>query len=276
MTWKPLGQVSPGDLVDARLQLHHAAQVVATAGVTFLAPQPDDSHPNLGWDDTLAAFVGRRLSERNVQVGLRVADLTLLIVSNEGGEGDSFPLNGRTLEEAYGWLAECTAPAAGLTRAAYEIPDHAVLHGARFSTEGPAAFDELSRWFTNGYAALNALAAPIDGASEVRCWPHHFDLGSLIVLETSSDGSLRKSIGIGLSPGDESYAEPYVYVSPWPYPDADRLPALADAGHWHTDGHTSAILLGSEIVVGLENRQSDRLQTFLTTAVDASRRVLSE
>jgi hypothetical protein len=59
------------------------------------------------------------------------------------------------------------------------------------------------------------MSAAIAEASEVRCWPHHFDLGSLIVVETSADGELTKSIGIGLSPGDEAHAEPYFYVSPF-------------------------------------------------------------
>ncbi len=39
MRWKTLGAVAPSELVDARLQLHHAAQVAASAGVIFLAPE---------------------------------------------------------------------------------------------------------------------------------------------------------------------------------------------------------------------------------------------
>ena len=53
--WRPVGTISPDALVDARLQLHHAAQLVAAVGATLLPPRPDDGHPNLGWigDDTL-------------------------------------------------------------------------------------------------------------------------------------------------------------------------------------------------------------------------------
>ncbi|MBW1845378.1 MAG: hypothetical protein JRJ05_13630, partial [Deltaproteobacteria bacterium] len=81
MSWKTLGAVAPTELVDARLQLHHAAQVVASAGVTFLAPELDDSHPNLGWVESLGALMGHTLPGADAQVGLRVADLTLLLVN---------------------------------------------------------------------------------------------------------------------------------------------------------------------------------------------------
>ena len=120
-----------------------------------------------------------------------------------------------------------------------------------------------------------ALAARTNGASEVRCWPHHFDLGTLVVIASNPDGSLAESIGIGLSPGDESYAEPYWYVSPWPYPETAALPALESGGHWHTAGYTSAILTGSELTAGPRESQFERLHSFLDTAVASSRDVLS-
>ena len=45
MSWQTLGAVAPDGLVEARLQLHHAAQVVASAGVTFLAAALLDGPP---------------------------------------------------------------------------------------------------------------------------------------------------------------------------------------------------------------------------------------
>jgi hypothetical protein len=281
VSWKTLGAVAPKALVDARLQLHHAAQVVASAGVSLLEPQPDDSHPNFGWVESLGALVGRSLPGAGAHVGLRPADLSLLLVDKSGESSEAFSLDGRTLEDGYAWLAAATTragatlPAGGLTRAAYEIPSHATAIGAPFSIAARDAFVELSRWFANGHRALVALAARTPGASEVRCWPHHFDLGALAVVATEPDGSLAESIGLGLSPGDEGYAEPYWYVSPWPYPEASALPALESGGHWHTEGYTSAILTGSDLVAGPPESQAERLHSFLDAAVDTSRRILS-
>jgi hypothetical protein len=282
LSWKTLGAVAPTELVDARLQLHHAAQVVASAGLTFLAPEPDDSHPNLGWVDSLGALVGRPLPTADAQLGLRVADLSLLLVDQRGVVSDELALDGKKLDDAYAWLAEMTTragadlPAAGISRVAYEIPNHPTGTGAAFSCEPAESFAELARWFANGHDALVELTARVPGASDVRCWPHHLDLGSLAVLATDADGGLAKSIGLGLSPGDGDYAEPYWYVSPWPYPEPAALPALAVDGHWHTEAYTSAILTGSALLGGSSESQSDRLHAFLDGAVDSCRRILAD
>jgi hypothetical protein len=282
VSWKTLGAVAPTQLVDARLQLHHAAQVVASAGVTFLAPRPDDSHPNLGWVESLGALVGHSLPVADAQVGLRLGDLSLLLVNKRGEVSDEFALDGQKLDDGYAWLVEATAraganlPSAGITRAAYEIPNHPTAKGATFSCKPDDAFAELARWFSNGHHALVELAARVPGASDVRCWPHHFDLGSLVIVATEPDGSLTKSIGLGLSPGDDGYAEPYWYVSPWPYPETDALPSLPAGGHWHTEGYTSAILKGSDLASGSPESQSDRLHAFLDAAVDVSQRILAD
>ncbi len=278
--WHTLGAPAPTKLVDARLQLHHATQLVAAAGATFLEPRPDDSHPNLGWDDELAALVGRRIpGPPPFQVGIGLAERRLLLLDSGGRTSESFDLNGRTLTEAAAWLqgaiarTDAAVPAAGVSVPGYELPGHPVAEGATFSAD-PDACAELARWFANGQAVLSDLTPRLEGSSEVRVWPHHLDLATLVVVESNEDGSLAKSIGIGLSPGDDSYSEPYWYVSPWPYPDADELPALEGEGFWHHEGYVAAILTGSRIVDGSPASQHQRLQDFLTDAIAASQSVL--
>jgi hypothetical protein len=254
--------------------------VVASAGVTFLAPTPDDSHPNLAWVESLGALMGRSLPGANAQVGLRIADLSLLLVNQSGEVNDELALDGKGLDDGYAWLAGATArvgaelPSTGITRAAYEIPSHPTGSGEAFSCKSHESFAELARWFANGHNVLVELAARLPGASEVRCWPHHFDVGSLVVVATEPDGALGKSIGLGLSPGDDGYPEPYWYVSPWPYPELNVLPSLESGGHWHTEGYTSAILRGSNLVSGSPESQPDLLHAFLDGAVDVCQRIL--
>jgi len=191
-------------------------------------------------------------------------------------------LDGKTLDEGYTWLAGALErrgaklPGEGIVRSTYEIPAHATGGGGAFDGGAQAAFEELAHWFANGHDALVALAERTPGASELRCWPHHFDLGSLAAVATDSGGGLLSSIGLGLSPGDESYAEPYWYVSPWPYPEPGRLPSLGGVGHWHTEGFTSAVLTGSELLEGSPEHQSERLHGFLDTAVRVSRDLLAD
>lgn len=279
--WQPLGAVAPDRLVDARLQLHHAAQIVASVGQTFLEPRPDDGHPNLGWLPLPTALAGHPVPEEpGFQAALEPASPRLLLLGPDGEIADGFAFAGETLASASAWLAATIAdrfgraPSSGLTSPGYELPAHDVAKGAPFTAE-PDACAELARWFDAADAVLADRAARTAGASEVRCWPHHFDLATLVTVETGADGSATKTVGIGLSPGDGSYAEPYWYVAPWPYPDASRpLPGLA-AGHWHREGFTAAILTGGEFVAaGPAAQQPERLGAFLDSALAASRDVL--
>jgi len=91
----------PTALTDARLQLHHAAQIVASFGYTFVAPRPDWSHTSLTWNRKHQALIGAE--SHDVRVGLRLADCTLIVF--DGLESQhALPLNRKTLEEGYTWL----------------------------------------------------------------------------------------------------------------------------------------------------------------------------
>jgi hypothetical protein len=72
-----------------------------------------------------------------------------------------------------------------------------------------------------------------------RCWPHHFDFATLTSFP--SPNGEAAFVGVGFSPGDHYYDEPYFYVSLYPAPDKERLPRLAALGHWHTHEFTAAI-----------------------------------
>ncbi len=269
--------------MEARLQLHHAAQLAASVGATYLEPRPDDSHPNLGWSGSLGALVGRLVSPgRSFRAGLRIGTLELLLLDPDGTVVETLPLDGRTLQEASGSLTRAISrygaevPGAGLTSPGYEIPTHAVVGGGRFSRGPGVDLGEMSRWFANGQRAMTELVSKFDGGAEVRCWPHHFDIGSSLAVETADDGALTKTVGVGLSPGDGSYAEPYWYVSPWPRPDAASLPDLPAGGRWHTEGFTAAVLTGADLLAGgPASEQGPRTATFLDAAVAASRRLLA-
>ena len=64
---------------------------------------------------------------------------------------------------------------------------------------------------------IDDIASREPAMSDARIWPHHFDLGALLPI---GDG---RAIGLGLSPGDGAYDEPYFYTSPYPVPPSDQL-----------------------------------------------------
>jgi len=106
-----------------------------------------------------------------------------------------------------------------------------------------AAAALLADTFSMADRQLRALAAAVPGASPVRCWPHHFDIATLVALDSSSTpGQFSRSIGVGLSPGDGSYSGGYWYATPWPYPAVSAWPPLAAGGVWHQAGWVGAVL----------------------------------
>ena len=245
MTWQVLGSVAPRELVPARLQLHWAAQVVAAAADGYVAPAADDGHTAMAWQ--AGVLVGK------AGVSLDVVALTLAI-------GDAtFPLDGKTLADAMAWtdgrLAGVVA-LRGLHARGYDMPAHPVGSGAPF-TRAPIAdgLAELARYYSNA-AEMLAPHAPCS------VWPHHFDLGGAIRL-----GGDRE-IAVGLSPGDASYAEPYLYVTPYPIPIGATLPPLVAGGQWSTS-FSGAVLVNLVLAGEAGARQ------FLDAAIAGSRALAS-
>jgi hypothetical protein len=217
MTWQPLGAVKAQDLVPARLQLHWAAQVLAAAADAYVAPEPDDSHTALALEaGTLVCKAG---------VTLRIAELVIAV-----GKG-ALPLDGKTLADAMAWTdAQLSRSPHGMHARNYDMPAHPVgTSNARFA-RAPIAngLAELARYYANANELLRDHAP-------LAVWPHHFDLGGIIYIGE------RAQLGIGLSPGDASYAEPYLYVTPYPVRAGAALPALPSGGHWSSH-FTGAVL----------------------------------
>ena len=132
--------------------------------------------------------------------------------------------------------------------------------------------ENLAAWFHNADLVIKSVIQSTHGSSPVRCWPHHFDIASLITLDPDVDAEQARSIGVGLSPGDGSYDQPYFYVTPWPYPAVQTLPALGSFGAWHTEGWTGAILTAETIIPSAD--QETVVREFLRDAIGACRKAL--
>ena len=278
--WRAVGDIDPKKLVEARLQLHWAAQPVMAFADCALEHVSDDSQANLGWRDDIEAVVGRQRPD-GLSAGLRIPDMSLLVFDRKGAKVEEISFDGRTVDTAVSWLdsiaTELTGNATDLkTRIRdYEMPKHPVGSGAAFDMDRPSGYPELARWLTNGTLALNELTSDDENWSEVRCWPHHFDLGTLISFESSGSASSGRSIGVGMSPGDSWYPEPYFYVNPYGLADvpADR-PVLKSDGNWHTEGWFGAVLTATSIVEQPAGSQGAAVLLFLRGAVDAARNLL--
>jgi len=263
LEWQSVEPESGSTLTATRVALHWAAQLPAAAGATLVAARDDYSHTTLTWHRGPNALLTETLPTGQ-RAGIRPRDLALIVLQADGAIGSTYPLAGRTLEMGLTWLATHLGTT-NLERPPHHLPSHGVERGEPFPEPDPRASAQLETWFSNADLVLRSTTEAEEW-SEVRVWPHHFDIASL------KDLGGGQSVGAGLSPGDGSYDQPYFYVTPWPPPDDAPTSTLQEGGAWHTDGWTGAVLVANNV----ENAgQEDQVRGFLKSAVDAATQLLS-
>ena len=269
-------------LSEARLQAHYAVQWLARTARAYIQPQPDDGHTSLLWDRSLDGLMTQALPD-GTRLSLQIADLSLAWHGGtRAGPVQSFGLNQQPDTQARQWLGAQLA-ARGLEARAldaaspYPLPAHAIAQGAVYDAAGCAdALAELAAWYGNAELLLSGVQSQMLerklAASPVCCWPHHFDIATLIALPTRTAG-VTGYVGVGLSPGDDYYDEPYYYVSVYPRPDAAALPSLPALGFWHTHEFTAAVSPTHSIVAAKD--QMSETDAFLRGSVAVAIELLS-
>jgi Family of unknown function (DUF5996) len=267
IVWRAISAFDRTRFAAARLQAHQATQWLARAARAYVPPRPDDGHTSLGWDDVFGGLMSHPLPD-GTQLGLRFADLTLALCAPDArATQEVFPLAGRHDADACAWLMGHAAmrkldPSALDNPLPYELPERA---GGAYSID-PRQLGELALWFANANAALGAererIVAQKLAAPPVRCWPHHFDLDTLVTVAPG------RTTGVGFAPGDDYYDEPYFYVSVYPPPDIASLPALPPVGHWHAHNFTAAVATTQRILQ--TNDPGAEVAAFLRAATEAT------
>lgn len=281
--WRPLAGVDFNRLYDARLQAHYAAQWLARAARAYIASKTDDSHTNLGWDEAFGGFATHKL--QGARIGLKLFPLSIAILEpSETAPSRILGIDGHKEADLRAWLGE-EMGSLGLDarkldiELPYRMPVSKIASGAAYSVNGKdEIFRELAAWFGNADRSIGRIAEGMRAikfdVSTARCWPHHFDLAALISLDSGS-GTIEsaRTVGVGLSPGDHYYNEPYFYVTPWPYPEPAKLPPLSELGRWHFKDFTAAVAPGHRILSATA-RQTET-EKFLAEAVAASIKALA-
>jgi len=274
--WTRVGLTDPCTLTTERTMLHHAVQVLAAFGQALVTPRDDDSHRATRWDPATRGFRSDPSAD-GIDAVISLVPFRLE-VWRSGRPMDGVGLDEMTPEAALAWLRttlrrETADPRLELSFPDWDIPACEGDGGALQVSE--AAREEMSRWYDNAHRLLTRIADRTTGASEVRCWPHHFDIATLVTYPAERRDAEPRYTGIGLSPGDRDYPQPYLYVNAWPAPDADALRPLEGPGHWHTDGWTAGVL-PAERIVELDDpeAQCELVDGFLDTALLEARRAL--
>ena len=246
----------PESLSPARAQSHRVVQLLTKAARANLEAVPDDSHASIIWAADPGEFQTLPCAGTDgaYVVGFAFSPMSLR-VRRDGDAAATLDLAGVSVRDAETWL-DAQLAEAGLAKASptplpYELPADVATVDVFDPGDVTEALAALPVWFDLAHALLTKFAAVNDtlspGPSPVVCWPHHFDIATYVSLE-EGDFETARAIGVGLSPGDESYDQPYFYINPWPHLATDNLPVLPTPGHWHTEGFVGAVVTADELL----------------------------
>jgi len=276
--WQAIATTNPDALIESRLQLHYAVQFIAATGAALAEPSPDYSHTSLSWNPQLKAFVGPLIQGTHpFRIAIDPVAFTLMVLDQQTEKVAALLLHGKTMAEGLAWLQQEVAKRnqapSSIVFLDYppdDFPVHVLAQGAKFEAGPEASLHELAGFFHNTYQILQYITLAYEDVSEIHIWPHHFDIAVLITLSKTEAGQ-TPTVGVGLSPGDTSYNEPYWYVSPYPYPDTTNLPAIAGDGFWHTQHWVGAVLPASYLhSAEAAIAQQHQVEAFLESAIKAS------
>ncbi len=267
MTDRLPGQLDPRALSAARRALHHAAQLVSGVGDSLLPARADYTHSAVAWsEDHGPRLVGQPLPSGH-RVALQLLDGALVVDDASGAAVARLTVAGSTPADALAKLGEalvaCGAAARGVKLSApdWDMPP---LDGPTLPAVDAAAAAELARWYGLASLILEDVKRAWAGASDVIVWPHHFDIATLIAIDPDPHAAGARSVGVGLSPGDGSYDEPYVYVSPYPAPET--LPPLRDV-EARDSGWIGYVIRGSTVAGWAADGRAARLADAVQRAV---------
>ncbi len=255
--WQPPHRAAVEKLGDARRCLHLAAQAAANLGRLYGKDPGDYSHISLRWLAAEGALAGEPVAAGGgvLRAALRFDPLEWLLLDGEGAPLKTLPLAGRSLGVLETDIRAVLAthgldPVRYTLKPPFQTEDHPLLHGAAFRPERDAdARRELAAYYDGAERVLQQLRAGYGVAALPRCWPHHFDYALLITLGGS--GEQARTIGLGMSPGDHYYDQPYFYATPWPYPpQGTPLKPLTAPALWHTHEWTGAVLRSADLPAG--------------------------
>jgi len=269
--WRRLDPLPFEEISKTRDFAHEAIQFLASTGISYAQKREDDSHTNCEWSRSLKAFVGNVFGEKNdICLGLNISEFKLLFLKENWTIFEEFNLSNKNLSDVLIWMknnfeSKGLDPNQFTLDKHYEIPVSTVYEGGIFLVENEQANQELSDYFSNADLVLRTFISKLPNATPVRCWPHHFDIATLLSIGQEN----LQSIGIGLSPGDSNNPEPYFYVTMWPYPNIEEIsfPEIK-VGNWNYEGWVGASLMASEIIKKQgEKAQCEMVMEFIDKSV---------
>jgi hypothetical protein len=233
----------------AREETHSAVQLMAMVPRHLLSLDPTDSSASLIWDDASGMLTTQVVADYKVAYAFATQEMLLF---RGTGQVSTLKTIGHTFDQVFDNL-KTLLNSQGLEgdklkkELPYELPASVVQKGHPFEKQNGEALSSLQEFYAMTSKTLQSVFGKIATASEIRCWPHHYDLATLVTIVAHEDPEEAKTIGFGFSPGDGGYDEPYFYLTPWPYPATEQLYKLTPPAFWNTEGWTGGVLKASDL-----------------------------
>nr|WP_299000315.1 hypothetical protein [uncultured Allomuricauda sp.] len=226
--------------MDMAMQLHLAAQYLATTAISFLDKKEDDSHTNLAFSNTEKSLETWPLGQKGTKLCLDYPSFSLKWVS---GEPKTFALHGKSHEEVVNWLKEVSVHLDSSKtyeyKLHYDLP-YQMGTDETFQHNNPEKVEKLVQLRILGNTVLSEVLKENQLSSDIRIWPHHFDTGAFSPLDEDSE----TAVGMGLTIPDSLMDDYYFYISGYQGHtslDTSNFKPLTK-GHWMNDGFKGAVL----------------------------------
>ncbi|MCI4671634.1 MAG: hypothetical protein MRZ79_26065 [Bacteroidia bacterium] len=277
--WKTIDQSNCEDLNNITDEIHRLAQFPAMLGKRYFEHKDDDSQTNMHWIDG-RGFVGKK-SEANphIQMSFLPSAFQLSLWVSDRGQAFIFDVLNKSkadltseIKAALRTIGSYEAELFNLNLH-YDIPEHHTDRGGRyFEHYNDSQLQEVlnfERIRSNAHLAILEVVKQFTDCTEVATWPHHFDVGSYLVLERDEQGQMTKTISIGMAIHDGVHEEHYFYVNPWRREGefkAETFPELAN-GKWCTSGNWTGAILPISSLQGDADSQVATLATYFNKAL---------
>lgn len=239
--------------------MHLAAQYLATAAISFLEAEKDDSHTNIGFDAKEGYLYSRSFGAQSYFMSLSYIDFSL----NFHGPDSSvkFLLDGKSHKEVVSWISNYSSQviaSPGYKFALhYELP-YPLDDEFVFQLTDPDQLAVLLRLRILAHEVCHDFLAQNNFKSDIRIWPHHFDTGIYFELDVDD-----KQLGMGLAIPDSMIDDHYFYVGGYDAHGPIAVSGFEDlkVGTWIDEGFQGA-------VVRAANKDFNTILNFLNEAKD--------
>ena len=205
--------------------MHKVAQYLATAAISFIQKKEDDSHTNLGWaNHTLETH---QFSNGD-KLGLNYENFSLEWTHYNGNK-QHLLLDKTTHKEIKDWISE-TSTNNGIEtpykyNLHYELPYDEVTDATSFKLTNQEDINVLIEQRDLAQQVFDSILKSNAFDSTIRIWPHHFDTGAFVIINS------QLSIGLGMAIPDELINDFYFYISGYNGHESINIESVKDLKH---------------------------------------------